>query len=301
MKWIKKGLIFSTDNNNPWMRSHATNMVAQHLENDMFRVFFSCRNERNVSSIGFVDLDLKPPYRVTAISEHPVLTPGEAGGFDDSGVSLGCIVSMSDKKFIYYVGWNLGVTVPWRNTIGLAVSDASGTHFEKVSRAPIMDRSHEDPFSLSYPWVLYDGGVFRMWYGSNLSWGREEKDMKHVIKYAESHDGISWQRTGVIAINFKNESEYAIARPCVVREKGIYKMWYACRGISYRIGYAESRDGISWMRKDEDVGIDVSASGWDSEMICYPAVFDHGGQRYMLYNGNGYGKTGFGLAVLDEM
>ena len=77
-------------------------------------------------------------------------------------------------------------------------------------------------------------------------------------------------------------------------------MWYCSRGESYRIGYAESDDGIHWIRKDQDVGIDVSDSGWDSEMIEYPFVFDHEGDRYMLYNGNGYGKTGIGLAVLEQ-
>ncbi len=35
-------------------------------------------------------------------------------------------------------------------------------------------------------------------------------------------------------------------------------------------------------------------------MIEFPRVFDHGGRRFMLYNGNGYGKTGFGLAVLER-
>jgi len=124
--------------------------------------------------------------------------------------------------------------------------------------------------------------------------------MAHLIKYAESDDAIHWKRNGIIALNFKNQSEYAMSRPCVVKESGLFKVWYSFRGESYRIGYAESEDGIIWSRKDEKVGIDVSESGWDSEMIEYPFVFDHKGGRYMLYNGDGYGKTGIGLAVLDR-
>ena len=82
-------------------------------------------------------------------------------------------------------------------------------------------------------------------------------------------------------------------------------MWYSYRGqpsiTTYRIGYAESPDGVHWSRMDEKMhSLDVSEGGWDSEMICYPYVFDHKGKRYMLYNGNGYGKTGFGLAVLED-
>ena len=86
-------------------------------------------------------------------------------------------------------------------------------------------------------------------------------------------------------------------------------MWYSYRGgseyrtnlsQSYRIGYAESLDGLKWTRKDEQVGIDVSKSGWDSEMICYPFVLDINDRRYMFYNGNGFGKSGLGYAMLDD-
>jgi hypothetical protein len=76
-------------------------------------------------------------------------------------------------------------------------------------------------------------------------------------------------------------------------------MWFCARGQAYRIGYAESDDGVAWTRMDEAAGIDVSESGWDSDMIEYPFVFDHKGDRYLLYAGNGFGRTGFGLAILD--
>jgi len=101
----------------------------------------------------------------------------------------------------------------------------------------------------------------------------------------------------------------ANARPCVLKEDGLYKMWYCYRGSidyrtdkrqSYRLGYAESADGISWIRKDEQVGIDVSEDGWDSTMICYPYVYVHKGRKYLLYNGNGFGESGIGYAVLAE-
>ena len=125
------------------------------------------------------------------------------------------------------------------------------------------------------------------------------------IKYAESSDGISWDRQGIVAIDYKDQLEYAISVPRVLKDpKGKFRMWFSSRASSsadsYRIRYAESVDGINWVRKDDEVGIDISEDGWDSEMICYPYVFDHDGKKYMLYNGNGYGKTGFGLAVLEE-
>lgn len=296
--WKKLGHVFVPDNEHLWMVSHAANTIAEHLYDDVFRVYFSCRNINNQASIGFADIHLVPPFKVIQISDKPILSPGKVGTFDDSGVSLSCMLTIKARKHLYYLGWNLGVTVPWRNSIGLAIMNDNG-QFERFSEAPLLDRHHVDPYSISYPFVLEDRGVYRMWYGSNLNWGKEQRDMAHLIKYAESEDGINWNRTGHIALHFKNDNEYAMSRPFVIKEDGIYKMWYSYRGQAYRIGYAESEDALNWTRMDEEVGIDVSESGWDSETIEYPYIFDHRGQRYMLYNGNGYGKTGFGLAVLE--
>ena len=164
-----------------------------------------------------------------------------------------------------------------------------------------MERDRHDPFLTTSPWVLLDNGRWRMWYASGTGWQPAEGRPRHSyhLRYAESDDGVTWRRTGRVCIDFADEGEYAIARPCVIKTESGYLLWYSRRGDTYRIGYAESVDGLVWERKDADVGIDVSRAGWDSEMIEYPCVFDHGGSRFMLYNGNGYGATGIGLARLE--
>jgi hypothetical protein len=300
MKWKKLGRIFCADHNHPWMLTHAANPVAEHLESDLFRIYFNARDESKRASIATVDIALRDPTRVLAVSSQPVLGPGAVGLFDDSGVSMGCLVSQGPRRLLYYLGWNLGVTVPWRNSIGLAISEGPGQPFERFSPAPLLDRCDADPYTLSYPWVMEDDGLWRLWYGSSLGWGAEQKDMAHLIKYAESSDGIRWRREGRVALPFRSPDEYAMSKPCVRRDGDLYRMWYCYRGDRYRIGYAESRDGVEWVRRDELAGIDISDEGWDSQMVCYPFVFDHGGNRYMLYNGNGYGATGFGLAILER-
>jgi predicted GH43/DUF377 family glycosyl hydrolase len=298
-KWKKQGQIFCPDNNYTWMKTHASNPTAEYLSGDIFRVYFSTRNENNVSCIAYADIDLNNPTVVTNLSTEPVLEPGDLGTFDDSGTSMACILNFEGNKYLYYLGWNLCKNVPWHNSIGLAVYNNSTGKFEKYSKAPILDRHEADPYSLSYPYVLNDDGLLRMYYGSNLKWGANQEDMAHLMKYAYSDNPITWTREGKIALAFKDDSEYAMSKPCVIKEHGIYKMWYSFRGEAYRIGYAESEDGISWKRKDEEVGITVSESGWDSESIEYPFVFTHKNTKFMLYNGNRYGLTGFGIAILD--
>jgi len=301
MKWVKKGLIFQPPGNLGWMVAYAALPFA-HAVGDWHRIYFSGRDERERAQIGYFEIDLANPREILRVSDKPVVGLGPLGTFDDNGVTSSWLVNHNDKKYQYYTGWNLGVTVPFYFYIGLAVSEDGGKSFKKISQAPILGRNEIDPYLTASPCVLIEAGVWRMWYTSCTNWKIEKNQPRHYyhIKYAESKDGIHWDRKGIICIDYQSPDEYAIARPCVIREKDIYKMWYSYRGRNYRIGYAESKDGIRWERKDKEVGIDVSESGWDSEMIEYPFVFDCKGKRYMLYNGNGYGKTGIGLAELSE-
>lgn len=299
--WKKLGRIYCPSGERGWLQTHAAVPIAEHCEGDVFKVYFSARNQRNESYTAYVVIDLRRPHDILEVSEIPVLQPGGLGEFDDSGAMASWIACRDGKKFLYYVGWNLGVTVPFRNSIGLAVSDGMQP-FARYAPGPILDRTTTEPHFVASCCVLPGEDAWRMWYLSCTDWrvqhGRPEH--RYHIKYAESLDGVTWQREGLVAIDYANESEYAISRPCVIRDKGVWKMWYSYRGSSYRIGYAESCDGRQWRRLDDQCALDVSSSGWDSEMIEYPFVFDHQGVRYMLYNGNGYGKTGFGLAVLEQ-
>jgi hypothetical protein len=304
MKWRKIKHVFGADNNNEWMVTHGGNPFAEQLTEDVYRVYCTTRDKNNRSFIIYVDVDFADDFKVINVSEKPVISPGEPGLYDDSGAVMGYLLNVNGKKHIYYLAWNLKVTVPWLNTIGLAIQNEATGDFEKFSRVPMMDRSNEDPFTISYPSILFDKGKYRMWYGSNLKWGKIQDDMDHIFKYAESDDAIHWHRTNKIHVGLEHPNEYALSKPFVIKTGDLYQMWYSYRAngdiTTYRIGYAESTDGDTWVRKDDQAGIDVSASGWDSEMICYPFVMDHKGKRYMLYNGNGYGKTGFGVAVLEN-
>jgi hypothetical protein len=140
-----------------------------------------------------------------------------------------------------------------------------------------------------------------MWYVSGTGWDVANGGTRHRyhIRYAESHDGCRWTRNGTVCIDYAH-GEYAFGRPCVIRDaSGRYRMWYSVRGETYRLGYAESNDGIVWDRQDDRAGLPVAPSGWDSEMITYPMVFTDGEHLHMLYNGNGYGRSGIGLATLS--
>jgi len=301
MKWKKLGRIFIPDGKSNWMHSYASVPVADIQSSNIVKVYFSARDMLQRSRVGYVTFDIETPDKILEVSEDPVLSLGSLGCFDDSGSMASCLLSIDSKKYLYYIGWNLGVTVPFRNSIGLAISEDDGRTFSRYAEGPIVDRTASEPHFTASCCVLYDNECYRMWYLSCVNWDLVNSEPRHRyhIKYAESPDGINWKRDGRVAIDFQSEEEYAISCPRVIRDESGYTMWYSYRGESYRIGFAHSPDGYNWNREDQECGIDVSEQDWDSEMICYPCVFDQNGQRFMLYNGNGYGKTGFGLAVLQ--
>ena len=299
MNWIKTGLVIDPQPNLYWTFTHAMVPFAEKIEGDDYRIYFSGRDEQNRSLIGYAELNINAPSKVKRYSKEPVLGLGELGCFDDNGVTPSWIINHDDKKYLYYIGWNKGSTVRMHLVAGLATSTDGGKSFQRVLKVPILDRTNEEPYTLNTaPCVMLEDGLWKMWYVSGVIW-KDKDTPRYNIKYAESSDGINWIRNGVVCIDFKSDDENALARPCVIKEDGIYKMWFSYKEKSYRIGYAESEDGMSWERKDDEAGIDVSESGWDSEMIEYAFVFNHKDKKYMLYNGNDYGKNGIGLAIME--
>lgn len=296
--WKRLGLVYRPGADHPWRLSHAATPTVEVLADTLVRVYFTSRDAANRSHISSVEMDVRRPGTIQALSKAPLVAPGPTGAFDDAGAAMGCLVIDGATRWLYYLGWNVSDrSVPWRNSIGLAIASAEDRAFEKEGNAPVLGRTDVDPHSLSYPWIVRDGPRWRMWYGSNLAWGATEETMRHVIKYAESRDGLRWDRSGEVAIPLTGEREFAVARPCVLADGDRYRMWYSHRAPDYRIGYAESPDGRAWTRRDEMAGIEPSGDGWESRAVEYACVFDAGGDRYMVYNGNDYGREGFGLAI----
>lgn len=301
--WRKLGLLYAPtgEGRHPKLLTHAANPLPVRIDGDLYRIFYSGRDAVNRSSVGAVDVDLAA-RRVVREHHEPVFVHGAPGSFFADGVSIGNCYLAGGVRYMLFMGWQNPAGGHWRGDIGrLIVTPDLTLTLERET--PFLGIDPTDAISLSYPWVAADpAGGFRMWYGSTMAWDAGNGEMLHVINQAHSTDGAHWTREG-LAVPYQLGIAPAFSRPSIATgADGGLEMWFSYRGEAartYRIGHAASADGRHWRLDLEHSGIDVAAAGWDSEMIEYPFVFDHSDRRYMLYNGNGFGRTGFGLAVLE--
>jgi predicted GH43/DUF377 family glycosyl hydrolase len=308
MRWQKRGNIFNPQQHRAWAGTHAqvpTVLVKQQV----LRIYYADRDNQGRSFTTYLDVDRADPTRVVYLHKRPLLPLGRPGTFDDEGMMPAFALERAGRIYLYYSGWNRRLTVPYHNATGLAVSDDGGDSFQRLYEGPILDRLPLEPYLAVTPCVLQDGDRWQMWYISGVEWARvgDKFEPVYVIKYGHSQDGIHWERPNVLSVKPRHDKE-AFSHPCVVKSGGRYRMWYCFRESedyrdgrgSYRIGYAVSDGGQEFERRDHDAGITVSAEGWDSTMICYPYVIAADGRTMMFYNGNGFGQTGIGYAVLEE-
>jgi hypothetical protein len=307
IQWRKRGLIYTLDERLPWASSHAQIPTVGGLHGDAMSILFSSRDNENRSWIAKLDVCSTDPGKIISVDAEPVLPLGALGTFDDCGMMPSSVVEHGNTHYLYYIGWNVRNTIPYHNSVGLAVSEDGGRHYRRLFEGPIMERTAEEPYFCATTCVRIENGIWRNWYLSCTGWQniKGKAEPLYHLKYAESHDGIHWIRKGQIAIDYLSPDEGGIVRASVYKDGDTYRMWYCYRShtdyrensaASYRIGYAVSPDGITWRRMDHHAGIEVSADGWDSFMIAYPEVVRVGSRLYLFYNGNGFGASGFGYA-----
>lgn len=314
-QWRKLGKVFSPQEvgGRSWLKEFAQ-APATLVFDDFIRVYFSCRppaDEKGqyVSYSAYVDLDRANLFSVKRISEQPILNLGGLGEFDEFGTYPVSVIRHRDEVRAYYAGWTRCESVPFNVAIGMATSSDEGKTFTKFGNGPVLSYSPDEPFVLSGPKIRRFNDVWYLWYIAGQKWkmveGRAEPVYK--IRMASSSDGIYWNKVNKDLIDSRIEVDEAQASPDVFYANRKYHMFfcyrysssYRCKEKGYRIGYASCTNLIDWVRDDAKAGIDVSAEGWDAEMVSYPHVFELDGKIYLAYLGNQVGRFGFGLAELE--
>jgi hypothetical protein len=313
--WKKLGKVFTPQEveNRPWLKEFAQAPSALVFD-DFVRIYFSCRppadeNGQYVSYSAYVDLDRANLLKVRNVAEHPILSLGGLGEFDEFGTYPVSVIRDGDEVRAYYAGWTRCESVPFNVAIGCASSRNGGTSFTKLGKGPVLGYSPDEPFVLSGPKIRRFDDLWYLWYIAGKHWKAVGDRIEPVyrIRMAISDDGVRWTRINRDLIESRVEADEAQASPDVFKANGKYHMFFCYRYSSdyrgkargYRIGYASSTNLTDWVRDDSKAGIQVSEQGWDAEMISYPHVFELDGNTYMAYLGDQVGRYGFGLALLE--
>lgn len=296
MAWKRKGMVIPPSG--PEGFTHVANPCICEIENGLLRVFYASRDNDGRAHIFCADLDPNNEFKVVKQNEVPVLLPGKEGSFDENGVVPGNVIFWEKDLFMFYMGWNVLPSGRWANSIGVAKWDDQKMSFKRVSEGPVIARDTIDHFTVSYPFVVHYNESFKMWYGSHECWDSGDGNMIHKMNMASSDDILKWNKSAQDVFPLK-EDEYAVSRPWVMGDGDGFKMWCSIKKSvsqeSYFIGCAESSDGVVWERTTDDE-MHTGDEEWEVEMVAYPCVFRWNHKTYMLYNGNGYGKSGIGLA-----
>src|SRR3989338_2582350 len=318
MKWLKLGKIFD---HRKYELPNNCSGYAQSPQalvfDDFVRIYFSTREKdlksgKYLSHIAFVDMT-KDFKEVINLSKNTVIGLGKLGCFDEHGIFPMNVLRHKDKIYGYTCGWNRRASVSVDTSIGFAISQDEGLTFQKIGDGPILTSSLNEPCLVGDPFVNVYENTFHMLYIFGVGWKKYSKedapDRIYKIGHAISQDGIAWEKEdGRQIISDKLSTDESQALPTVIKFSGKYHMFFCYRqsydfrkskGRGYMIGYAYSEDLKTWVRDDDNVGIDVSEGDWDSDMLCYPHVFECEGNIYLLYNGNEFGKYGFGIAVFE--
>jgi hypothetical protein len=283
---------------------------------DFVRIYFSTRsvdktNGKYLSHIAFVDMS-KNLKEVISVSKKTVIPLGELGCFDEHGIFPMNVVRHANKIYGYTCGWSRRVSVSVDTAIGLTISEDDGLTFNRIGNGPVLSASLHEPCLVGDPFVKVINDVFHMWYIFGIGWKRFQQDLPpdrtYKIGHATSLDGVNWSKEeGCQIIDDKLGEDESQALPSVIEIAGKYHMFFCyresfdfrkARGRGYRIGHAYSDDLVDWTRDDENPLLDVTQNSWDSDMLCYPHVFECDGKVYLLYNGDEFGRYGFGLAEL---
>lgn len=304
MRWCKKGRIYVPDGSKWWAKKYAFPPTPYVLNEEVIRVYVAFCDDNTVGRIGYVDILADDPLKVLRVSDEPVLDIGQPGAFDENGVLPTSIVKVDNEIYLYYVGYQLGMKVRYFQFEGLAISEDGGASFRRQWRVPVTDRSDAEMLNRTSAFVRLRNSQFEMWYVGGSEWTTVNgKSLPmYNIRYLTSADGVNWGKEGQVCVDYANDDEHAFGKPFIFEDGNLQRMFYSVRTRSkgYRLGYAESVDGLNWTRKDSEIGIDVSDSGWDSQMIAYSSLVRHKDKVYLFYNGNNLGESGFGYAELEQ-
>ena len=303
MSLIKRGFLYKPDTNLSWMHSHAY-LPTPDVREDYIRIYLAFWDKYKVGRIGFIDVDSDDPSKILNVSKKPVLDIGSPGRFDDNGVSPSYILNRNGGKFLFYIGWQLGKTVPYYLFTGIASSIDNGDTFIGTPDVPYLDRLCFEPFVRSAPMcTIGKEEANEFYYTSATKWIWFKEYNRYWYDSSIMYLETLCQDRPVVLISLPRGDIFSFGRPWVIFIRPNYHMFFVYREITnptrYKQGYASSNDGLNWEAYYSEV-IPLGNSGeFDSDVASHLVVVPVKDRLIGIYMGNGFGEAGIGWCEVE--
>jgi len=308
-RWRREGLLVSVTAGHPWWRSHAQLPTVLPMSERLWRVYFAARDSDNRSHMLAVDLDPGDGMRIVAEHFEPLLQLGPPGAFDREGMAPGTAIQVDGQVRLYYGGLIVRKDVPGQAAIGLAISE-DGLTFRRAFAGPVHGLGPYDPYFTSAASVLKTADGYRMWYVGGTQWQRTNGalELHYEIRSTRSPDGLIWDPRSETAVALQPPADTGLGRPWIAQAGSGTRLWLSRRGESFRVPGGDAYHLVSiaadaqglFSGTAEPVVFEnpPNADDFDSWMQAYACIVPYGRDLVMLYNGNDFGRQGFGWARL---
>jgi predicted GH43/DUF377 family glycosyl hydrolase len=177
---------------------------------------------------------------------------------------------------------------PTKGSILLMITWPSISNYIDYNKNPILTRFNNqyDDKGIAQSIIFQSSNKFLMWYTGLSSVGS-------YIFYAESEDGIKWNRPSNSPVIYPSSNEYWDSRNVytgpVLYENSLFKMYYAGRnGLEgdsdpWFIGLAVSQNGLIWEKHNSAI-LSGSFNSWDLKIVASDIKVING-KYYLYYTG----------------
>ena len=305
MNWDKYDFVWKAESfsNGEYRGAFAPTPIYD-AENNRLFVYVTCVDSKYRGLPFCLELEPSDPRKIIEIN-GPLLAHSGDGKFDSDGIMITSILKTEKGYLFYYTGFARNEDPPYVLSTGLAVSESLSTPMRRFSDKPVLQLSEEGTVVRSGLFVTKVGGQIVGWYAAGNDWKiiNGNKSPRYDIFRIESKDGYEFGNQGERVLAAEDLVDcYAIGRPWVVVDEVAesFKMYLSKRRESlgkYRVGSALSKNGYDWIETTDEDELDVSENGFDNDVICYTSVIHVRRKKYIFFNGNGLGLTGFGIGI----